>query len=158
MNSGCFNSEIGVLLIEDDGTAITKICFAKENGNTITDEVQSPLFKRAVAQLQDYFNGKTFVFDLPLNPKGTAFQKQVWKTLNEIPYGETKSYGEIAKIIKNEKAARAIGMANNKNPIMIIIPCHRVIGSNGSLVGYAGGIDVKRKLLDMESEYAKCKD
>ncbi|WP_261852195.1 methylated-DNA--[protein]-cysteine S-methyltransferase [Clostridium folliculivorans] len=158
MNSCYFNSKIGDLVIEDNGVAITKICFAKENREVIKEDVQSPLFKRAVAQLQDYFNGKIFSFDLPLAPKGTDFQKQVWKALSEIPYGKTKSYGDIAKIIKNEKAARAIGMANNKNPIMIIIPCHRVIGSNGSLVGYAGGIDVKRRLLDLESEYAKCKD
>lgn len=89
-------------------------------------------------------------FDLPLDARGTEFQKKVWNELLRIPYGETKSYKDIAVAIGNEKACRAIGMANNKNPIPIIIPCHRVIGSNGKLVGYAGGLNVKEKLLNIE--------
>ena len=96
------------------------------------------------------------MFDLPLDPIGTEFQKKVWQALKEIPFGETRSYGEIAKLIGNEKASRAVGMANNKNPIAIIIPCHRVIGANGKLVGYAGGLDLKEKLLKLEKNYTKC--
>ncbi len=89
---------------------------------------------------------------MPLNPNGTVFQKKVWNALCNIPYGETRSYKQVAEAVGNNKASRAVGMANNKNPIMIVIPCHRVIGSNGSLVGYAGGLDIKEKLLFLENK------
>ncbi|MGB4439469.1 MAG: methylated-DNA--[protein]-cysteine S-methyltransferase, partial [Sedimentibacter sp.] len=111
---------------------------------------ETKLINNASNQLNEYLNGIRTAFDLPLNPEGTEFQKKVWTALCEIPYGETRSYKQIAEAAGNSKASRAVGMANNKNPIMIFIPCHRVIGANGSLVGYAGGLDMKEKLLALE--------
>lgn len=105
-------------------------------------------------QLREYFAGIRKSFDVLLKPDGTAFFQSVWKALLDIPYGETRTYGDIAKAVGKQKAARAVGMANHYNPIMIIIPCHRVIGANGQLVGYAGGLDVKRRLLDLEMSHA----
>ena len=101
-------------------------------------------------QLQEYFAGELREFDIPLLMEGTEFQKRVWKTLQTIPYGETISYGELAKKIGDSKAVRAVGAANGQNPIPIIVPCHRVIGSDGSLTGFGGGIENKRKLLELE--------
>ena len=106
---------------------------------------------QAKMQLLEYFNGERDVFDLALSPKGTEFQNKVWKQLQKIPFGKTKSYGDIASKINNPKAMRAVGMANRNNPIPIIIPCHRVIGSNGKLTGFAGGLDLKKRLLDFEA-------
>lgn len=111
----------------------------------------SELLFRAVEELQEYFAGERMSFDLPLRPAGTEFQKLVWNALREIPYGETRSYAEIAQAIGRPKACRAVGGANNKNPIMLFIPCHRVIGSDGSLTGFAGGLEMKRSLLEMEA-------
>ena len=105
-------------------------------------------------QLREYFAGIRKSFDVLLKTDGTAFFQSVWKALLDIPYGETRTYGDIAKAVGKPKAARAVGMANHYNPIMIIIPCHRVIGSNGQLVGYAGGLDVKRRLLNLEMSHA----
>ncbi|WP_068448901.1 methylated-DNA--[protein]-cysteine S-methyltransferase [Caviibacter abscessus] len=110
------------------------------------------LLDEAYNQLTQYFSGKRKNFELKLNPKGTDFQKKVWQALTKIPYGKTVSYYDIACSIGNEKACRAVGMANNKNPISIIIPCHRVIGKNGKMVGYASGIDRKVFLLELESK------
>lgn len=112
-------------------------------------------FTKVVKQLDEYFSGERKHFDLPLAPKGTNFQKQVWQALTEIPCGETKSYGWIAKSINNEKAVRAVGTANGANPIALIVPCHRVIGSNGKLTGYAGGLALKAKLLMHEGAQFK---
>ena len=109
------------------------------------------LIKKTVLQLNEYLIGERTEFDLPLKPEGTAFQKKVWEALCTIPYGQTRSYKEIAVQIGNEKACRAVGMANNCNPISIIIPCHRVIGADKSLVGYGGGLNIKVKLLNLES-------
>ena len=106
---------------------------------------------RAAVQLEEYLNGKRRHFDLPLRPQGTEFQRSVWNALLTIPYGETRSYKEIAQAVENPKAFRAVGMANNKNPISIFIPCHSVIGSSGSLVGYGGGLELKKRLLELES-------
>lgn len=108
-----------------------------------------------VRQLREYFNGERFDFDLPLHLQGTPFQKKVWQALMQIPHGETRTYKEIAQSIGAAKAVRAVGNANNKNPLPIIIPCHRVIGSNGSLVGYGGGVDKKQFLLEIEKTYTK---
>ncbi len=105
---------------------------------------------RTEGQLEEYMAGTRTEFDLPLKPEGTEFQKKVWNALLLIPYGETKSYKGIAVLIDNPKGCRAVGMANNRNPIPIIIPCHRVIGANGSLIGYGGGLDIKVKLLELE--------
>ena len=112
-------------------------------------------FTKVVKQLDEYFSGERKHFDLPLAPKGTNFQKQVWQALTEIPCGETKSYGWIAKSINNEKAVRAVGTANGANPIALIVPCYRVIGSNGKLTGYAGGLALKAKLLMHEGAQFK---
>lgn len=111
---------------------------------------ESSLIKNAYRQLVEYFNKQRKTFDLPLAPEGTEFQMKVWKALSDIPYGKTRSYKEIAIAIGNPKAVRAVGMANNKNPIPIIIPCHRVIGSDGKLVGYGGGLEIKEYLLKLE--------
>jgi len=107
-------------------------------------------FKAAADQLDAYFAGELTTFDLPLAPRGSEFQQRVWAALREIPYGETESYGELAERIGSPGAARAVGLANGKNPIGIVIPCHRVVGSNGSLTGYGGGLDRKKQLLDLE--------
>jgi len=107
-------------------------------------------FREAVRQLEAYFSGKLKSFDLRLAPEGTEFQKSVWRALCKIPYGETRTYKDIAESIGNPKAYRAVGLANNRNPISIIIPCHRVIGSNGKLTGYACGLDIKAFLLNLE--------
>lgn len=146
-----YESKIGLIKIEESGTAVTKLDFvSNDDKENIIEGSKTELLMEIVSQLDEYFDGTRKVFDLPIEPEGTEFQKKVWKSLIEIPYGETKSYGEIAKIIGNDKAARAVGMANNKNPIAIIIPCHRVIGANGKLVGYAGGLELKEKLLELE--------
>ncbi|WP_431733585.1 methylated-DNA--[protein]-cysteine S-methyltransferase [Fusobacterium necrophorum] len=114
------------------------------------EEKRTELLEEAERQLQEYFAGRLQHFDLPLHPQGTEFQKKVWKALMSIPYGETRSYGEIAKQIGKEKAVRAVGGANHVNPISIVIPCHRVIGKNGSLTGYGGGLKIKETLLTLE--------
>ncbi len=115
------------------------------------DWIPSPdRFRDVLAQLTAYFTGELKAFDLEINARGTRFQERVWKELVRIPYGQTISYGELAKRIGNPNAARAVGMANGKNPIAVIIPCHRVIGKNGSLTGFGGGLDTKAKLLDHE--------
>ena len=115
------------------------------------------LFLEAINQLDAYFKGERTEFDLKLNIQGTHFQKKVWQQLLKIPYGETISYGELAKRIGNPKASRAVGMANGKNPISIIVPCHRVIGKDGSLTGFGGGIEVKKNLIEMEKGIKKIK-
>jgi len=136
-------------IAEEDG-AICRLFFG--NGKTPAgfEKGETPLIKKAGAQLGEYFDGKRKIFELPLVLHGTDFQITVWKALQDIPYGETRSYGQIALIAGNPKASRAVGMANNRNPIAIIIPCHRVIGHDGSLTGYAGGLEVKRQLLELE--------
>lgn len=143
-----YETEIGIIGIRENNKSITDIFFSKVDTNDNIEETD--LIKECFKQLKEYFEGNRMKFDLPLDARGTEFQKKVWNELLNIPYGETKSYKDIAVAIGNEKACRAIGMANNKNPIPIIIPCHRVIGSNGKLVGYAGGLNVKEKLLNIE--------
>lgn len=147
-----YETIIGLLGIKENGTDITEIYFGKDKISNNIELKETLLIKKTIYQLEEYFEGKRKSFDLPFEPKGTEFQKSVWNELLKIPYGETCSYGEIAKRIGNPKASRAIGMANNRNPISIIIPCHRVIGASGKLVGYGGGIDIKEKLLNLEKE------
>lgn len=144
-----YETEIGIIGIRENNKAITDIFFSKVDTNDNIEETD--LIKECFKQLKEYFEGNRREFDLPLETRGTEFQKKVWDELLKIPYGETKSYKDIAIAIGNKKACRAIGMANNKNHIPIIIPCHRVIGSNGKLVGYAGGLNVKEKLLNIEN-------
>ena len=143
-----YETEIGIIGIRENNKSITDIFFSKVDTNDNIEETD--LIQECFKQLKEYFEGNRMKFDLPLDARGTEFQKKVWNELLNIPYGETKSYKDIAIAIGNEKACRAIGMANNKNPIPIIIPCHRVIGSNGKLAGYAGGLNVKEKLLNIE--------
>lgn len=147
-----FDTPIGIVrIIEEDGF-ITSVHMMQVIESMPDDIVyrETEILLSAKKQLEEYFAAIRKNFDLPLKLKGTPFQLLVWEQLKQIPYGETRSYGEIAKAIGNPKASRAVGGANNKNPIGIIVPCHRVIGANGKLVGYAGGLDVKEKLLMLE--------
>lgn len=149
-----YYSPIGRLVITEDGKGICLVTFSDVDDDCIKKETD--LLLMAVNQLEEYFMGARKNFDLPLSLKGTEFQLMVWKKLLDIPYGETVSYSDIANSINKPKAVRAVGMANNKNKIPIIIPCHRVIGKDGSLTGYAGGLDIKKQLLDMEKKYLNC--
>ena len=141
------------LLIVASGRGISSIDFITSDSLPLppdATEQETPLLQQAAAQLTEYFSGQRHHFDLPLDEHGTPFQLRVWSALRRIPYGETRSYKQLAVAIGSPKAFRAVGMANNRNPISIVTPCHRVIGSDGSLVGYAGGIELKRALLDIE--------
>jgi methylated-DNA-[protein]-cysteine S-methyltransferase len=150
-NAFCYDTNIGKLVIIDNGEAVTNIYFGA--GTELKVNIfESPLIKKAYEQIDEYLRGEREIFDFKLEPKGTEFQKKVWKALEQIPFGETRSYKDIAISIGNEKASRAVGMANNKNPLPIVVPCHRVIGANGKLVGYAGGLDVKERLLELEKK------
>lgn len=113
-------------------------------------EMETPLIRKTINQLNEYFDGQRKCFDLPLNPKCTPFQKKVLENLINVPYGKTISYKELAELSGSPKASRAVGLANRNNPIAIIIPCHRVIGTNGKLTGYAGGLELKKELLELE--------
>jgi methylated-DNA-[protein]-cysteine S-methyltransferase len=149
------NSPLGKLTLESDGEALTRIRLPEEKweADSKTERIRKPeLFAEAAAQLGAFFKGELSKFDLKLNPRGTDFQKMVWGLLCEIPRGQTITYGELAQRAGNPKASRAVGAANGKNPLPIIIPCHRVIGSNGKLTGYAGGVEAKKTLLDLEGE------
>jgi methylated-DNA-[protein]-cysteine S-methyltransferase len=141
------STAFGRVKIESEMNQITRLDLTQES---LTPGVESPILNRAAEQIKDYFDGKKVTFNLPLNPMGTPFQRAVWQALTEIPYGETRSYQDIAIAIGNPKAVRAVGGAVNKNPIMIVVPCHRVIGKDGSLVGFYGGLELKQRLLDLE--------
>jgi len=154
MNSVWFyNYPVSVIGIAEENGAISRVFFSDDKILAGFEPVETPLIQKAAAQLTEYFAGKRTEFDLPLHLHGTEFQISVWKALQTIPAGETRSYKDIAIIVGNPNASRAVGMANNRNPIAIIIPCHRVIGHDGSLTGYAGGIPVKQYLLDLERRY-----
>ena len=148
-----YETRIGKIGISENGEGITSIFYENEKYKGDLELVETLLIKKAFEQIKEYLEGKRKEFDLPIFLEGTEFQKNVWTTLKEIPYGVTKTYKEIAVSIGNEKACRAVGNANNKNPISIVIPCHRVIGSNGKLVGYAGGLSIKENLLELENKY-----
>ncbi|PXY03034.1 cysteine methyltransferase [Marinifilum breve] len=147
------SSPIGQLLLLASDKGLKKILFEEQiDLENISDDWQqdSSKLEQVQTQLKEYFEKKRTSFSLDLDPEGTVFQKQIWKELEEIPFGEIRSYLDIANSIEKPNACRAIGMANSKNPIPIIIPCHRVIGKNGKLTGYAGGLDIKAKLLQIE--------
>jgi len=147
------DSPVGPLLFVGDEAGLRQILFVKGRHAAKPDpdwQEDAKPFKETIAQLRAYFAGEREAFNLTLAPEGTEFQQQVWKRLCEIPYGETTSYGEIARRIGNPQASRAVGLANGSNPIPIVIPCHRVIGSNGKLTGYGGGLAIKEKLLALE--------
>ena len=150
MYKKCMQSPVGEIVI------IEEIDIAKNNKLDNLDNIEekdTELLLQTEKQLKEYFEGKRFDFEIPLNPIGTEFMQSVWKALEQIPYGETRTYKEIADAVGNPKASRAVGMANHRNPIPIIIPCHRVIGSNNKLVGYGLGLDMKQYLLELEKEY-----
>ena len=148
-----YNSYLGKIGIAEENNKITDVFFENDKleGKYIINETD--VLRQAALQLEEYFQGKRKTFSLDLAPEGTDFMKKVWKELSNIPYGETVCYKDIAIAIGNEKACRAVGMANNRNPIPIFIPCHRVIGKNGDLIGYSSGIDIKVKLLELERNY-----
>ena len=144
-----YSTPIGDLLLGENEGFLTYCSF----GSSIPVgyiKKETAVLQEAVSQMLEYFRGNRKEFSLPLKPEGTAFQQKVWNALQTIPYGQTKSYLEIANQIGNPKACRAVGMANHNNPIAIIIPCHRVVGKNGSLTGYAGGLNIKQYLLNLE--------
>lgn len=142
------DSPIGPLTLAEEADLLTGLRFADERG---ADE--SPLLFEAERQLEAYFAGRRRVFELPLCAQGTPFQQSVWRALTSIPYGETATYGDVARAIGRPRACRAVGMANHVNPLPVFIPCHRVIGAGGALTGYAGGLDVKRFLLELEQKW-----
>lgn len=143
-----YRTIIGPLFILENNGSIVGISNKVEGWQGINKETE--VIKETYRQLSEYFAGKRDSFDIPIKTQGTDFQEKVWNALKQIPHGETRSYKDIAIAIGKPKAMRAVGMANNRNPIMIVIPCHRVIGANGQLIGYGGGLDVKEKLLTLE--------
>ena len=145
------NTKIGkITIFEEDGSIIRVVLPILSMSTNGCQRVKTPAIAEAFKQLTEFLDRKRTDFNLKLAPKGTPFQKRVWAELLKIPYGKTVSYQDIAVAIGNPKACRAVGMANNKNPIPIFIPCHRVIGKNGKMIGYAGGLDCKKSLLDIE--------
>jgi methylated-DNA-[protein]-cysteine S-methyltransferase len=154
VNYAYLDTRIGTLLIAGDASAVLRIAFpirgkaAKAEAGWV--EAQRGPVGEAVRQLREYFAAKRTGFDLPLAPWGTEFQRLVWRQLQEIPYGETISYGELARRVGNPKASRAVGSANGANPLPIVIPCHRVIAGNGTLGGFGGGLPTKQTLLALE--------
>lgn len=152
----CYQTKLGTIFIAEDEQGITELSLITGEEETDMERDQSykqketGRLKEAAVEFMEYLDGSRKEFTVKLHPKGTEFQKKVWDALRKIPYGETRSYKQIAEAIGNPKACRAVGMANHNNPIMCMIPCHRVIGADKKLVGYAGGLDIKEKLLKME--------
>ena len=152
-----FSTPIGTLQLRGTGALLTGIFMEDHRHQPIAPAhaVRDPgHFRTARTQLEEYFAGDRRVFDLPLAAAGTDFQRAVWQALAAVPYGLTLSYGELARRIGRERAVRAVGLANGRNPLSIVVPCHRVIGGNGALTGYGGGLDRKRFLLDLERRLA----
>jgi methylated-DNA-[protein]-cysteine S-methyltransferase len=152
------DSPVGCLLLTSDGTNLTRLHMIGQLYQAVPDSNwkksdELPIFQTTRQQLDSYFRGELQAFELPLKPEGTEFQKRVWSELERIPYGITISYGELASRVGNVNASRAVGLANGKNPIGIIVPCHRVIGASGKLTGYSAGIDRKAKLLNLEAGF-----
>lgn len=146
-----YPTPMGRITLASDGSSLTQLAFgAVELAGTNTPTV---LTNEAANQVQEYLAGRRKAFDLPLDPHGTAFQQQVWDALQHIPYGETRSYQQVAQMLGKPQAMRAVGGANNKNPLPIVIPCHRVIGVSGDLVGYVAGLKIKKFLLDLEQAH-----
>ena len=172
----CFFTSIGYVYVAKSAQGICRIAFpyatdedfsrsvlkdtfrcSKYTGANIKTQRNSPALKYEIAILRQYFEGKPVAFDFPIDMStGTLFQRKVWEKLQEIPYGEYRTYKWVAEQIGNLRATRAVGMANNKNPLPPVIPCHRVIGSDGNLTGYAAGLHIKKQLLDMECNAIQC--
>jgi methylated-DNA-[protein]-cysteine S-methyltransferase len=150
-----FESPIGTLFLCSNGTALTGLHFSRTPDTPAREgwifKADLPLLCEAQSQLRAYFEGNLTRFDLPLLPEGTPFRLRVWEQLREIPYGQTISYRQLAESIGNPNASRAVGAANGSNPLAIVVPCHRVIGANGLLVGYGGGLPIKQRLLELEA-------
>lgn len=144
---------IGNVSITEEENFITSLSFNKNLYGI--EEKETDIIKEAFYQLEKYLLGELQEFNIPLKPQGTDFMNMVWQRLIEIPYGKTKTYKQIAQEVGNPKACRAVGLANNKNPIAIFIPCHRVIGTNNKLIGYAGGLEIKKYLLNLENKNAR---
>ena len=149
-------SPVGKLKLVASSTALVAVLWEQERPNRVKlDEMKfdprHPVLIEAARQLAEYFSGARTEFALPLEPRGSEFQKKVWQALREIPFGKTRSYLDLAKAIGSAKAVRAVGAANGKNPLSIVVPCHRVIGANGALTGFAGGLEAKAKLLALEA-------
>jgi methylated-DNA-[protein]-cysteine S-methyltransferase len=149
-------SPVGKLKLVASSNALVAVLWEHERANRVKLDrsmldPEHPILLRAERQLAEYFSGERTEFDLPLDPTGSEFQKKVWQALRDIPFGQTKSYSDLAKAIGSSTSARAVGAANGKNPLSIVVPCHRVIGADGSLTGYAGGLEVKAALLALEA-------
>lgn len=151
-----YQTSVGELWFCENNGYITNISYNKEF-KTFDQAIrqETPTIKNAFIQVKEYLEGKRTFFDIKLAPEGTDFQKSVWEKLKEIPYGETRTYKQIAEATGNPKACRAVGMANNRNPIAIVLPCHRVIGADGKLTGYAGGLSIKEQLIRLEKDNRK---
>ncbi len=148
-----FDTEIGKIHVAESDNKIFRLFLPVDTLPGETEVRATPLLREAEDQIKAYLKGKLKAFSLPLNPQGTSFMKNVWKSLLLIPYGEMSSYQEIAEEIGAPKACRAVGLANNRNPIPILIPCHRVVGKNGALTGYRGGLEIKKALLALEAAF-----
>lgn len=147
------DTPLGRLSLEASDRGLRAIYFPQHRGGarvTGDERPDHPVLRAACQQLAEYLRGQRRAFDLPLAPEGTAFQQRVWSLLGQIPYGETRGYGDLAALLGQPTAARAVGLANGRNPLSIVVPCHRVVGRDGSLTGYAGGLDAKRWLLALE--------
>lgn len=149
MSVAYLQTPLGIAYVEGDGEGIQAVSIQEGELPPSSTPIPEDLAP-AIDQLSDYFNGHRTVFDLPLNPQGTDFQKRVWKELQKVPFGRTVSYLELSRRLGDEKAIRAVAAANGKNPIWLIIPCHRIIGTDGSLTGYAGGLWRKKWLIEFE--------
>jgi methylated-DNA-[protein]-cysteine S-methyltransferase len=149
----CYTSPLGRLTLQANDAGLTGAWFDVQTtapDDFGTENADHPILRQAIAELTEYFAGQRQQFEVPTAAQGTDFQQQVWAQLTQIPFGETRTYQDLALAIDNPKAVRAVGLANGKNPISIIVPCHRVIGKNGRLTGYAGGVERKQKLLALE--------
>lgn len=154
-----YDTQIGKIAITENGEGVTALYTAHQFEIQRDMQVQeTPLLAQTAQQLREYLDGGRKNFTVPLAPQGTAFQQAVWSALQTIPYGEVWSYKQVAQAIGKPTAARAVGMANNKNPVLIMVPCHRVVGCNGKLVGYAAGLPLKEQLLHLESGAPRAKD
>lgn len=144
------DSPLGMLCLEEEGGALTQVTLGLPAPGTAPEE--TPLLLRACRELQEYFAGERLYFDLPLAPKGTNFQRRVWRAIASIPFGQTRTYRQVAAFVESPRAARAVGAAAGRNPLPLFIPCHRVIGTDGALTGFALGVDKKEWLLRLERE------
>lgn len=155
MSTAYFSSPIGLLEVQSNGTAVTSIKFLEQTEDNLPREAEDPVINQCFQQLDEYFKGIRKAFSFPMYQEGTDFQKQVWSQLCTIPYGKTISYADLSKQLGDIKKIRAVGTTNGKNKLAIVVPCHRVIGSNQQLTGYAGGLWRKRWLLDHESGFTQ---